>query len=96
MLRISITFEDKIDLNAAVRRGMETAILTLAEAETAVWIDRRLTYRTTREPEEVLKDWALHSYARQDFAQLQIAPWVARCPSPAWKGKERRIHSLSS
>ncbi|MBD9529995.1 MULTISPECIES: hypothetical protein [Paracoccus] len=91
-LRISITFGSGFDLNPAVRRGIETAILTPAEAETAVWIDDRLTYRTRRSPEEVMIDWELHGYDRSDFLNVQIGPWVMRRHNQSWTGRNRRIH----
>jgi|GEM_PF-1585614 len=91
-MRISITFGPTFDLNTAVRRGIENAILTPAEAETAVWIDDRLTYRTRRPPEEALADWEVHGYARSDFLSVQISPWVERRDGPAWTGRQRRIH----
>jgi len=67
-------------------------ILTPAEAETAVWSDDRLTYRTRRPPEEVMADWETHGYAASDFQRVEIAPWVERRDDQPWTGRKRRIH----
>ncbi|SMO89874.1 hypothetical protein [Paracoccus laeviglucosivorans] len=91
-MRISITFRGDSDLNPAIRRGIETAILTPAEAETCVWIGNRLTYRTRRPPEEVMSDWEIHGFGTNDFASVHIAPWVERRSSEPWPFRERRIH----
>lgn len=91
-MRISITFGPAFDLSTAVRRGIENAVLTPSEAETAVWLGDRLTYRTERPPEEMLADWEAHGYARDDFLSVETGPWVERQDNPTWSGRKGRIH----
>ncbi|SMO89575.1 hypothetical protein [Paracoccus laeviglucosivorans] len=90
-LRISITFERTTDLSPAVRRGIEQVILTSTEAQTAVWIAGRLTYRTDRTEEEVIADWELHGFSSSDFASVSTGPWVDRRRNRKWTARERRI-----
>ncbi|MTH65189.1 hypothetical protein [Paracoccus shanxieyensis] len=77
-MRISITFDQTSDLSPAMRRGIETTVLTPAEAESAEWRSNHLTYRTARPEDEVVSDWEIHGFPRDSFAEITITPWVER------------------